>query len=140
MMNDDESYSHAVPTFGMRFIRAESGFQVPHVGQNVSYSCETQFNGVLSGLFGQVQVFGPDGNALEGSDGRVSITETIKTRNFERTLSFSPLSAEDTGDYRCTGTIMPEMSNPLITNGTGNMPLSINVQGEEMSQALECGH
>ena len=91
------------------------------------------FQGSLtSDLTGDVVILGPGDTVIDEGDGRVRISESRKTTNaYERTVFFSPLSAADIGDYRCTGTISPVAPNPLVTNGMGNEDvLPITVSGE----------
>ena len=61
----------------------------------------------------------------------MSVTATMESGgDVVRTLNFAPLSMDDIGDYRCTGTIMPSTPNPLVTNGVGELNQTVSVQGE----------
>lgn len=103
-----------------------------YIGLNISYACQTLFLGtVTSELTADVEIFGPDNALIGGSGGgRVGATETMQTGgDFERSLYFAPLSAQDRGVYRCTGTIRPVNANALVSNGRGNKSQEISVFG-----------
>lgn len=101
-----------------------------YVGQNVSYACQTLFLGTVTNeLTADVEIFGP-GETQIGGGGRVGATDTVQMGgDFASSLYFFPLSAEDRGVYRCTGTIRPTTANPLVSNGSGERSLQLTVFG-----------
>ena len=104
----------------------------PYVGSNISYTCQILFPGnVIEDFTRIVEISGPSGTPLDSTGDRVRVSETTQDENsFTRTLYFSPLSAEDVGDYRCVGTLQPATPNPLVTNGMQSMTQTIIVIGE----------
>ena len=66
-----------------------------------------------------IEWIGPDG-AVITSGSRVTVGDTLETspgREYQKTLSFTPLSADDSGSYSCSATAMPTTSNSLVTSG-----------------------
>ena len=64
------------------------------------------------------------------SDNRITVGGVVEVspgRSFQRSVMFSPLSAEDAGSYSCSATAMPTMMNSNVMNGvgTGNDSLTI---------------
>lgn len=118
----------------MRFVPEPSPFRFNYVGLNISYACQTLLVvAVTAELTADVEIFGPDAALIAGSDGRVGVTDTMESGgDFERSLYFAPVSAVDRGEYRCTGTIRPVVSNPLVTNGRGESTQDISVFGQYM--------
>ena len=116
----------------MRFLRFSDVSSSNYVGLNVSYLCSTLFTRTLDDdLSGDVVIFGPDNTPIQEGDERVRTSTVTKFRNdYERTVYFSPLSASDAGDYRCTGTISSAVLNDLVTNGTSRLQQSITVLSE----------
>ena len=69
------------------------------------------------GLIADMEIVGPSGTPIISTKGRVKVSKTTQDESMHmHTLYFSPLSAEDVGEYRCTGTLLPEMNNPSIPN------------------------
>ena len=122
----------AVPDFSMRFLRDPSATaRFDYAGLNITYVCQTSFLFTLTDLTADVEIFYPNEEApIEGSDNHVGVTDTVMDgSNFERTLYFYPISADDEGEYRCTGTIRPEVTNPYVTNGRGEFRREHSVFG-----------
>ena len=83
----------------------------------------------LSGVSASVEWIGPNGSVLT-SGSRITAGNTAVEspgREYQKTLTFSPLSAGDSGSYSCSATVMPTTSNSLVTNaiGTGSDSLSV---------------
>ena len=122
----------AVPDFSMRFLRDPSATaRFDYAGLNITYACQTSFLFPLTDLIADVEIFFSDEEEpIEGSDNRVGVTDTVMdVSNFERTLYFYPISADDVGEYRCTGTIRPAVTNPYVTNGRGEFRRELSVFG-----------
>ena len=116
----------------MRFLRDPSATaRFDYAGLNITYACQTSFLFALTDLTADVEIFPPDEEEpIEGSDNRVGVTYTLLDRgNFQRTLYFYPISADDFGEYCCTGTIRPEVTNPYVTNGRGAIGKELSVFG-----------
>ena len=124
-----QCYSCAVQNFTMSFFREVSTDPVnPYVGSNISYVCRTLFPGNSVGLVGEVGITDPSGTVIESNDARLRVSDVEQVfNNYERTLFFSPLSADDVGVYTCTGTIQPLTPNPLVTNGMGTTTQEISI-------------
>ena len=107
---------YAVPSFQVSI--DPQGQNLRHVGFNYSYRCRLRFSvGLLSDLNVGVEISDPSGTPIDSTGDRVMVSETTMTGNdFARTLHFSPLSAEDTGEYTCTATVRPVTPNPLVIN------------------------
>ncbi len=129
----------AVPNFTVTFRETTPNFaELNYFGQNATYQCRTLFPGPLSeDLAGDLVIYGPDNTPVGEGGGRVRASE-IETSGdaYERVVYFSPLSAADQGVYRCTGTISPRLTNPLVTDGTGDTELEITVFRECISVML----
>ena len=85
-----------------------------------------------------VEWIGPNG-AVITSDSRVTVGATLETspgREFQKTLSFTPLSAGDSGSYSCSATVMPTTSNSLVTNAVGTESDSLSVASKKLSRLL----
>lgn len=105
---------------------------IPYVGSNISYRCQTQFPGSLPmNLTGIVEITDFSGTPIDSTGDRVRVSEMTRDENtFRWTLYFSPLSAGDMGKYRCTVTIQPVTSNPLVTNGMGSATSIVIISGK----------
>ena len=42
------------------------------------------------------------------------MTDGFSNTDFERRLEFSPISAQDSGNYHCNATVRPAEPNPLV--------------------------
>ena len=116
----------------MRFLRDPAATaRFDYAGLNITYICQTSFLFALTDLTADVEVFLPNEEmAIESSGPRVGVTDTVMDgSNFERTLYFYPISANDVGEYRCTGTIRPAVTNPYVTNGRGEFRRELSVFG-----------
>ena len=125
--------SPAVPDFDLRISRVSTTSSTNYVGLNVSYVCSTLFPNTLNNdLAGNVDILRPDNTPIQEGSGRVGVSMVTRSRNdYERTVSFSPVSASDAGNYRCTGTISSAVPNPLVINGTSrDKQVSITVRGK----------
>ena len=99
-----------------------------------------------------IEWMGPNGMLTSTSDGRLTVGTLevdIPGREYERSVMFSSLSAEDSGNYSCSATIMPTMATSSVTNGVGTVSDSLTVASELMfcvyieynticSQSLPC--
>ena len=124
---------YVVPNFSVTFTRDDpTNPPVPYVGSNISYRCQALFpSNLLGGLTGIVEITGPSCTPLDSTGGHVRVSETTQDGNtFVRTLYFSPLSAEDEGEYRCTGILQPVTPNPLVTNRAQSETQTITIIGE----------
>ena len=123
-----------VPDVTQTFTGDSQNPTIPYVGANISYSCQTDFPGNLMGLTGIVEVSDSSGTPIDSTGDRVMVSETttLTGNTFTRTLRFSPLSAEDMGEYSCTGTIQPVTPNPLVTNSMGSVTLNIFTIGKKV--------
>ena len=108
----------AVRTPTVQFTRLTLGSL--YVGLNFFWRCEVQLRGrQLSGVSASVEWIGPNG-AVITSDSRITVGDTLETspgREYQKTLTFTPLSAGDSGSYSCSATVMPTISNSLVTSG-----------------------
>ena len=108
----------AVPTPTIQFTKLTLGSQ--YVGLNFTWRCEVEIpSRQLSSVSASVEWIGPNG-AVITSDSRITVGETLETspgREYQKTLTFTPLSAGDSGSYSCSATVMPTTSNSLVTSG-----------------------
>ena len=110
----------AVPTPTVQFTRRTLGSL--YVGLNLTWHCEVELPGrQLSGVSASVQWIGPNGAVITNGS-RITVGDTLETspgREYQKTLTFTPLSAGDSGSYSCSATVMPTTSNSLVTNAVG---------------------
>ena len=74
-------------------------------------------------------------NSTLVSDDRITVgssMELIEGRLYQRSVTFSPLSAGDSGSYSCSATVMPSMATSGVTNGMGTGSDSLTVDSELM--------
>ena len=67
------------------------------------------------------------------NDGRITLGGLVidsPGREYRRSISFSPLSADDMGTYSCSTTVMPTVANSGVTNGFGRGNSSLNIVGK----------
>ena len=106
-----------------------------YVGLSFSWRCEVDIPGnQLAGVTADVEWRGP-GGAVITSDSRIVVgatTEPSPGREYQKTLMFSPLSAGDSGSYSCSATVMPTVTNSLVTNGVGTGSDSLTVAGKHL--------
>ena len=100
--------------------------QILYVGFNLTYCCRSSLapntRSIYANLVGRAEIIGPSGTPLTNTDGRVRVSETVQNEhNFGQMFFFSPLSAQDMGQYTCIGTLQPEIPNGLVTNGMGSV-------------------
>ncbi len=120
----------------MSFNRA-SGGRTNYVGLNVSIACQTRFVRNLEGITTDITISNSNGTEVGASE-RFIITDTTSGDDFERTLTFTPISEGDAGVYLCTGTAQSAILNPLVTAGTGGENLTIStVHGKEYNKARD---
>ena len=120
-----------VPTPTIHFTRLTLGS--PYVGLPFSWRCEVEIPGEqLPDVTADVEWRGPGGVVLT-SDSRITVGATFESapgREYQKTLTFSPLSAGDSGSYNCSATVMPTTSNSFVNNGVGNGSDSLTVAGK----------
>ena len=108
----------AVPTPTVQFARFTLG--TLYVGLNFTWRCQVELPGrQLAGVSASVEWFGPNGAVITG-DSRITVGDTLETspgREYQKTLTFTPLSEGDSGSYSCSATVMPTTSNSLVTSG-----------------------
>ncbi len=120
-----------VPDFLMSFDRASEGGRTNYVGLNVSIACRTRFLLNLEGITTDITISHSNGTEVGASE-RFIITDTASGDDFERTLTFTPISEGDAGVYICTGTSQSAILNPLVTVGRGGQNLTLStVHGKE---------
>ena len=86
----------------------------------------------LPGVMADVEWRGP-GGAVITNNSRITVgatTEPSPGREFQKILTFSPLSAGDSGSYSCSATVMPTATNSLVTNGMGTGSDYLTVAGK----------
>ena len=109
------------------------------VGLNLTWRCEVEISGrQLSGVSASVEWIGPNG-AVITSDRRITVGDTLEKspgREYQKTLTFLPLSAGDSGSYSCSATVMPTTSNSLVTNAVGTESDSLSVASKDLSRLL----
>ena len=108
----------AVPTPTIQFTRFTLG--TLYVGLNFTWRCEVELPGrQLAGVIATVEWIGPNG-AVITSGSRITVGDTLDTspgREYQKYLSFTPLSASDSGSYSCSAAVMPTTNNFHVTNG-----------------------
>ena len=101
-----------------------------YVGLNFTWHCEVELPGrQLSGMSASVEWIGPNGTVIT-SGSRITVGATLVTspgREYQKSLTFTPLSAGDSGSYSCSATVMPTTSNSLVTNAVGAGSESLSV-------------
>ena len=124
----------AVPSPTVQFTRLTLG--TVYVGLNFTWRCEVELPGrQLSGVRASVEWIGSNGAVLI-SDGRITVGATLETspgREYQKSLSFTPLSAGDSGSYSCSATVMPTTSNSLVMNAVRTGSDSLSVASENLS-------
>ena len=75
-----------------------------------------------------ISISGP--NVQENSDRVLIGNISVSGISFERTLEIRPLSAGDTGNYHCTGTVLSATRNPLVIGQTEMRSDAITVYSE----------
>ena len=127
----------AVPTPTVQFTRFTLG--TLYVGLNFTWRCQVELpDRQLSGVSATVEWIGPNGAALT-SDSRITVGDTLETspgREYQKTLTFTPLSAGDSGNYSCSVTVMPTTSNSLVTNAVGTGSDSLSVACKNLSTLI----
>ena len=132
----------AVPIPTVQFTRITLGSL--YVGLNFIWRCEVETPGrQLSGVSASVEwrlndAVAPNG-AVISSGSRVTVGDTLETspgREYQKTLSFTPLSAGDSGSYSCSATVMPTTSNSLVTNAVGTGSDSLSVASKNLSKLI----
>ena len=102
---------------------------------NFTLRCEVEIPGrQLTGVSASVEWIGLNGTVLT-SDSRITVGATLETspgREFQKTLTFTPLSAGDSGSYSCLATVMPTTSNSFVTNAVGIGSDSLSVAGKTL--------
>ena len=130
-------FSLAVPTPTVQFTRRTLG--TLYGGLNFTWRCEVEIPGrQLSGVSASVQWIGPNG-AVIISGSRITVGDTLESspgREYQKTLSFTPLSAGDSGSYSCSATVMPTTSNSLVINAVGTGSESLSVASKKLSRLL----
>ena len=125
--------SLTVPTPTIQFTRLTLGSL--YVGLPFSWRCEVEIPGnQLAGVASNVEWRGPDGNVIT-SDSRITVGATVESapgREYQKTLMFSPLSAEDSGSYSCSATVIPATSNSFIISGVGTGNDSLTVASKHL--------
>ena len=101
-----------------------------YVGLTFMWRCDAEIPGSqLSGVSAEIEWRGPGGGVLT-SDSRITVgdveLETVG-REYRRSLTFTPLSAMDTGSYNCSATIRPSVPNGNVMNGVGSGGDSLTV-------------
>ena len=124
----------AVPTPTILFTKLTLGSQ--YGGLNFTWRCEVELPGRhLSGVSASVEWIGPNGTVLT-SDSRITVGDTLETspgREYQKTLSFLPLSDGDSGSYSCSATVIPTTSNSLVTIAVGTGSESLSVTSKNLS-------
>ena len=123
----------AVPIPMVQFTRLQLGSL--YVGLPFSWRCEVEIPGnQLVGVTADVEWRG-SGGAVITNNSRITVgatTEPSPGREYQKTLTFSPLSAGDSGSYSCSATVMPTSSNSFINNGVGTSSDSFTVAGKHI--------
>ena len=123
----------AVPTPSIQFTRLQLGSL--YVGLPFSWRCEVEIPGnQLAGVTADVE-WRRRGGAVITNNSRITVgatTEPSPGREYQKTLTFSPLSAGDSGSYSCSATVMPTVTNSLVTNGVGTGSDSLTVAGKHL--------
>ena len=119
---------HSVPSSAIRLVGSTSSRE-PSIGSNFSYECRVvHFLSDPADVGVDISISGP--NVQENSD-RVHIGNiSVSGISFERTLEIRPLSAGDTGNYHCTGTVLSATRNPLVIGQTEMRSDTITVYSE----------
>ena len=81
---------------------------------------------------------GPNGTVIT-SGSRITVGDTLEIspgREYQKTLTFLPLSAGDSGSYICSATVMPTTSNSLVTSAEGTESDSLSVNSKDLSRLL----
>ena len=101
-----------------------------YVGLTFPLRCDAEIPGSqVAGVSAEIEWRGPGGSVLT-SDSRVtvgSVEEETAGREYRRLLTFSPLSAMDTGSYSCSATVRPTVANSNVMNGVGSGGNSLTV-------------
>ena len=92
----------------------------------------------LADVSASVEWIGLNG-AVITSGSRITAGDTLETspgREYQKSLTFLPLSAGDSGSYSCSATVMPTTSNSLVTNAVGTGSDSISVASKNLSKLI----
>ena len=105
-----------------------------YVGLPFSWRCEVEIPGnQLAGVTATVEWRGRGGAVITNTS-RITVGATTEpSREYQKRLMFSPLSARDSGRlYSCSGTVMPTVTNSLVTNGVTTGSDSLTVAGKHL--------
>ena len=101
-----------------------------YVGLTFMWQCEVEIPGnQLPGVSAEVEWRGPGGSVIT-SDSRITVGDVLEEtpgREYRTLMTFTPLSASDTGSYSCSATIRPNVANGNVMNGTGEGTSSLTV-------------
>ena len=120
------------------------GSTTPHAGVEYRLVCGVDSNESYVGMMMGAEVVivwrNSEGDPVV-SDARVSVSQTEAVPGeggFRSTLTFSPLSLSDTGDYVCCAVFTPDPSWSFVTpSSPGEDTYTVNVTGRA-AHAFEC--
>ena len=103
-----------------------------YVGSNVTYRCRFGYPPIIRNIAANISISGPgiDQNSDRVFLGEVNQrTDSFGNTDFERVLEFNPISAQDTGSYRCNATTTSAEPNPLVISRMEETTQNIQVFG-----------
>ena len=104
-----------------------------YVGLSFTMRCDVEIPGSqLQGVTADVEWRGPGGSVLTNTS-RITVggvMETTPGREYQSSLTFTPLSSVDTGSYNCSATIRPTVANGNVNSGVGTGSESLTVTCE----------
>ena len=105
-----------------------------YVGLNLTWRCDTRIPGnQLIGVEAVVEWTKLGVRLSSSNDGRITLGDLVidsPGQEYRRSISFSPLSADDMGTYSCSATVRPTVANPGVTNGFGLGNNNLNIIGK----------
>ena len=97
------------------------------------WRCEADIPGnQVAGVSADTEWRGLGGGVLT-SDSRITVGDVLEEtpgREYRSLLTFTPLSAMDTGSYSCSATVRPSVANGNVINGVGSGSDTLPVTGK----------
>ena len=104
-----------------------------YVGLTFMWRCEADIPGnQVAGVSADIEWRGLGGSVLT-SDSRITVGDVLEEtpgREYRSLLTFTPLSAMDTGSYSCSATVRPSVANGNVINGVGSGSDTLTVTGK----------
>ena len=106
---------------------------VLYAGTSLTLTCSIQLNPAVNTSVMVTRMWrGPRSQTISNSN-RVTVSNLVSRSAFlyETTIQFIPLSATDSGNYKCEATVTPDPQSQFVTmSARGSDTHKVTVQGE----------